>query len=253
MNHLLGDGFTFAVLDDVLMSVDAGHRRQVCNLLKTMFPDTQFIFTTHDEIWLRHMRSEGLVKDKGFAHFRTWTVETGPTEWDGRNIWDEIDSHLAKNDVRSAAALLRHHLEHFGKEACHRLRARVEYRSDAQFALEDVLAPATSALGDTLKKARVAAASWGHGQVAEKIAMMEVAFGEAKQQVNSDRWQMNAAVHFNEWASLMLRISGPLLRPSDPSRSSSPAAPATRCCRSRRPRVRNRGCDVGAVIQTGIF
>lgn len=139
MNHLLGDGFTFAVLDDVLMSVDAGHRRQVCNLLKTMFPDTQFIFTTHNEIWLRHMRSEGLVKDKGFAHFRTWTVEAGPTEWDGRNVWEEIEGHLAKNDVRSAAALLRHHLEHFGKEACHRLRAKVECRSDAQFALEDAV------------------------------------------------------------------------------------------------------------------
>lgn len=210
MNHLLGDGFTFAVLDDVLMSVDAGHRRQVCNLLKTMFPNTQFIFTTHDEIWLRHMRSEGLVKDKGFAHFRTWTVETGPTEWDGRNVWEEIDGHLAKNDVRSAAALLRHHLEHFGKEACHRLRARVEYRSDAQFALEDVLAPATSALGDTLKKARLAATSWGHGPVAEKIVVMEAAFGEAKQQVNSDRWQMNAAVHFNEWASLDAQDFRPL-------------------------------------------
>jgi wobble nucleotide-excising tRNase len=55
---LLGKNFTFAVLDDVLMSVDAGHRRQVCTLLKESFPDTQFIFTTHDEIWLRHMKSE---------------------------------------------------------------------------------------------------------------------------------------------------------------------------------------------------
>lgn len=38
MNHLLGGKFTFAVLDDVLMSVDSGHRRQVCTLLKEMFP-----------------------------------------------------------------------------------------------------------------------------------------------------------------------------------------------------------------------
>ncbi len=56
MNHLLGAGFTFAVLDDVLMSVDAGHRREVCGLLKETFPNTQFIFTTHDEIWLKHMK-----------------------------------------------------------------------------------------------------------------------------------------------------------------------------------------------------
>jgi hypothetical protein len=32
MSHLLGKNFTFAVLDDVLMSVDAGHRREVCAL-----------------------------------------------------------------------------------------------------------------------------------------------------------------------------------------------------------------------------
>ena len=50
MKHLLGDQFTFAVLDDVLMSVDAGHRREVCNLLKTKFPNTQFVLTTHDNV-----------------------------------------------------------------------------------------------------------------------------------------------------------------------------------------------------------
>ncbi|MCH4561471.1 hypothetical protein [Mesorhizobium jarvisii] len=106
MNHLLGSNFTFAVLDDVLMSVDAGHRRQVCALLKERFPNTQFIFTTHDEIWLRHMKSEGLIKGRNFAHFRTWTVDLGPAEWDDRDVWAELDDHLAKNDVRAAAALL---------------------------------------------------------------------------------------------------------------------------------------------------
>ena len=38
MKHLLGDKFTFAVLDDVLMSVDAGHRREVCTYLGPNFP-----------------------------------------------------------------------------------------------------------------------------------------------------------------------------------------------------------------------
>lgn len=50
MKHTLGDRFTFAVLDDVLMSVDAGHRREVCRLLKSEFPRTQFILTTHDRV-----------------------------------------------------------------------------------------------------------------------------------------------------------------------------------------------------------
>ena len=61
MKRTLGEDFTFAVLDDVLMSVDAGHRRQVCTLLKTRFPKTQFILTTHDPIWLQFMRTENLI------------------------------------------------------------------------------------------------------------------------------------------------------------------------------------------------
>lgn len=202
MNHLLGNSFTFAVLDDVLMSVDAGHRRQVCTLLKESFPNTQFIFTTHDEIWLRHMKSEGLIKGRNFAHFRTWTVDLGPTEWDDRDVWGEIEAYLAKGDVRAAAALLRHYLEHFAKEACDRLRANVEFRGDAQFMLGDLLPNATSSLGELLKKAKVAANSWNQKDVIEKIEMLEVAFADAKNMTNHDAWQLNAAVHFNSWADL---------------------------------------------------
>lgn len=202
MNHLLGSNFTFAVLDDVLMSVDAGHRRQVCALLKERFPNTQFIFTTHDEIWLRHMKSEGLIKGRNFAHFRTWTVDLGPAEWDDRDVWAELDDHLAKNDVRAAAALLRHYLEHFAKEACDRLRASVEFRGDAQFMLGDLLPSATSALGEMLKKAKAAANSWNQKEGLDLINAIETGFGEAKIKTGYDNWQINTAVHFNEWADL---------------------------------------------------
>ncbi|MDE1150288.1 MAG: AAA family ATPase [Azospirillaceae bacterium] len=211
MNHLLGGNFTFAVLDDVLMSVDSGHRRQVCTLLKEMFPDTQFIFTTHDEIWLRHMKSEGLIKGRNFAHFRTWSVDFGPTEWDNRDIWAEVEGHLAKSDVRAAAALLRHYLEHFAKEACDRLRATVEFRGDAQFVLGDLLPNATSALGDLLKKAKGAANSWNQKDVVEHISAIEVAFGEAKAKTGHETWQINTAVHFNEWADFTKEDFGPVV------------------------------------------
>ena len=40
MKHTLRDDFTFAVLDDVLVSVDREHRREVCRLLKTKFPNS---------------------------------------------------------------------------------------------------------------------------------------------------------------------------------------------------------------------
>src|SRR5262249_40981955 len=72
----LGDKFTFAVLDDVLMSVDPGHRREVGRLLKNEFPDTQFILTTHDRVWLQYMKTEGLIVRSQL--FGGWSVEMGP-------------------------------------------------------------------------------------------------------------------------------------------------------------------------------
>ena len=84
MKYTLGDKFTFAVLDDVLVSIDREHRREVCRLLKTEFPNTQFILTTHDQTWLQFMRSEKLIKKS--LLFRSWDVRTGPRIWDGADI-----------------------------------------------------------------------------------------------------------------------------------------------------------------------
>lgn len=64
-----------SVLDDVLMSVDAVHRREVSRMLKHSFPNTQFILTTHDDIWLKHMKSVGLIEPSAFVQFRTWDVQ----------------------------------------------------------------------------------------------------------------------------------------------------------------------------------
>src|SRR5579871_2178731 len=202
MKHLLGDGFTFAVLDDVLMSVDSGHRREVCRLLKERFPDTQFIFTTHDPIWLRHMKSEGLIGPNAAVHFRKWTVDQGPTEWDQRDIWDEIDQDLKRNDVRAAAALLRHHLEYLAAELCHHLRAQVEYRGDAQYELGALLPGAIAAMRKSLKAGKMAAQSWGKKELVVEIDEREKTFSELAAKTNAEQWQINPAVHYNSWATL---------------------------------------------------
>ena len=202
MSHLLGDGFTIAVLDDVLMSVDKGHRREVCALLKASFPNTQFIFTTHDDVWLRHMRSEGIITDKNVAHFKTWSVDTGPTEWTHDTVWDEIDAQLADNNVSGASGTLRRYLEYFAGEASHRLRGKVEYRGDGQFMLGDLLPGALSAMGEGLKKAKAAANSWSQKDILDTVAQRESIFAAARQSANADQWQLNAAVHYNPWADL---------------------------------------------------
>lgn len=211
MKHLLGDGFTFAVLDDVLMSVDAGHRREVCALLKERFPNTQFVLTTHDGIWLRHMKTAGLIGQKGAIQFKKWDVAHGPTEWDDRDVWAEIADALAKNDVRAAAGLLRHYLEYVSSEICHHLRAPVEYRGDAQFQLGDLMPSAIGRLRELLKDGRVAAQSWGQTAQAEAITRREERFTAAVVKSGADQWQVNPAIHYNEWVNLSKEDFAPVV------------------------------------------
>lgn len=202
MKHILGRSFTLAVLDDVLMSVDSGHRREVCNLLKSKFPNTQFILTTHDPVWLRHMKTEGLVPEGASARFRQWDVDHGPTEWDQRDVWEEIRGYTENDDVRIAAGLLRHFLEYIFGEICHRLRARVEYRGDAQFQLGDLMPSAIPAFKDLLKKGRLAAESWGQTNNAKDISARESTLSSALAKTNYEQWQLNATIHFNSWDTL---------------------------------------------------
>lgn len=197
MKHTLGDKFTFAVLDDVLMSVDTGHRREVCRLLKTKFPGTQFILTTHDRVWLQYMKTEGLIK--GGQFFGGWNVETGPRIWDDTDIWTEIEAALDKDDVPRAAALLRRYLEYISAVLADNLRALVEYRGDANYDLGDLLPSVMNRWRNRLEKGIKSAAHWGHD---EAKTLLEAKLDEAKtliQKTNAEQWAINKSVHFNEW------------------------------------------------------
>lgn len=211
MNHLAGGAFTLAVLDDVLMSVDAGHRREVSKMLREQFPDTQFILTTHDEIWLKHMRSVGLIEPKRFAQFRTWNIDTGPTQWDNRDVWEELTDHVKNNRVRDGAALLRNYLEHFGQEACQALRAQVEYRGDAQYSLGDMLPAAISKMKSHLRAGKAAAQSWKQADIQAAVTERETTFGKVVTASQVEQWQLNAAVHFNAWANLHANDFAPVV------------------------------------------
>jgi hypothetical protein len=197
MKHTLGDKFTFSVLDDVLMSVDTGHRREVCRLLKTKFPKTQFILTTHDRVWLQYMKTEGLIKNGQF--FGGWNIETGPRIWDDKDIWAEIKDDLDKDDVPRAAALLRRFLEYISAVLADNLRAQVEYRGDANYDLGDLLPSVTNRWRNRLEKGIKSATHWGHD---EAKAQLEAKLAEAMtlmQKTNAEQWALNKSIHFNEW------------------------------------------------------
>lgn len=202
MRHLYSDEFQICVLDDVLMSVDSSHRRDVCELIKAEFPNTQFIFTTHDEVWLKNMQSTGIISPKSFIRFRRWDVETGPQEWEGRDSWKEIDEKLSNNEISPAAHLLRRYLEYLFGEICGNLEAPVIYRGDNQHSLGELLPQGCSRFKKTLKDAKGTANHWKDTERATELEAQEQAFSDAFTTAQVEQWAINPTVHYNAWENM---------------------------------------------------
>ena len=66
------------VLDDVVMSVDAGHRARVARLLEDLSTDFQFILTTHDKSWGKQLLDAEFVTSGNIVAFEDWSPEKGP-------------------------------------------------------------------------------------------------------------------------------------------------------------------------------
>ncbi len=150
MKRLLGGGFTVSLLDDVVMSVDAGHRYQFCKLLMSEFPDTQFVIATHDRLWAEQMRSAKLVSRKTSLSFYSWSVETGPMVESNAEVWALIDEAMAKGKIETAAHSLRRHMEFVSRLLADQLGARPVFKADGNYNLGDLLPSVVSRLKELL-------------------------------------------------------------------------------------------------------
>lgn len=195
----LGTGFTLCALDDVLMSVDSGHRRFVVTLLMKEFPDTQFVVTTHDEQWMRQMKSQGFVKGRSVLQFRTWSVDSGPVDWAHYEPWGEIEAFLKTGHVKAAAGSLRSYLEHIGRECASNLAAPIPYKLDGQNTLGELFNSSISTLRSTIKKGKKSANSWGQTDIVAHLDAWDSRVQKTAQEAKQDEWAINTVVHFNEW------------------------------------------------------
>lgn len=201
MKQLLGDRFRLAVLDDVVMSVDEGHRKEFCRLLKTHFPETQFIITTHDKVWAKQMRTERLVEPTGGVAFHSWSVQTGPVVEQAVEIWDDIESDVEKGHTDVAAGRLRRHLEYVAGELADSLGARLPYRGDFSYDLGDLFPAVIGRHGDLLKLAARAASKWKDEEGEAKVTALKNARTRALRAHSDEAWVVNRAVHYNKWAN----------------------------------------------------
>lgn len=201
MKRLLGDQFTFALLDDVVMSVDSGHRYRFCKLLKSHFPGTQFVITTHDRLWAEQMKSAGLITGKTSIAFHSWTIDGGPLVASNAEIWEEIGDALARGRVETAAAALRHHLEYVSRHLAHELAASPPFRADANYELGDLLPSVLKRMQDLCGKAVKAAQSWGKNAEKESAINRKAMLSTSNGAVSVEQWAINKAVHYNGWAN----------------------------------------------------
>lgn len=202
VKRLLGDQFRFAVLDDVVMSVDKNHRRQFCALLKQTFPDVQFIITTHDEVWVRQMQGSGLISRSAQARFHGWTVDDGPHVQQGHDVWEAIAADLALGEVSPAAAKLRRYLEATLGDLAAGLRGQVTYKPENNYDLGDFLSATTGRHASWLKKASASANSWGNTSIKEQVEALKEARQATVLVQQAESWAINPLVHYNEWATL---------------------------------------------------
>jgi hypothetical protein len=201
MKRLLDKNFTLSLLDDVVMSVDSGHRYEFCKLLKTRFPDTQFIITTHDRLWAEQMKSAGLVTGKTSVVFYSWTIDTGPLVQSNEEIWDEIATLLTTGKVDAAAAALRHHLEYAMSVLADQLGARPQYKADATYELEEMMTSVLSRTKDLWGKAAESAKSWGKPDKDTEALARKKFLAECNAAMRVEQWGINKAVHYNAWAN----------------------------------------------------
>jgi hypothetical protein len=189
-------------LDDVVMSIDIGHRRAFCSVLANNFSDKQFIITTHDTFWANQLRGEGLVNRKQMLKFWDWSVDTGPKVHYEADMWARIEEDLAKDDISAASAKLRNGLEEFTRFVCHNLRAKVPYTLEDAGSLGDFLPAAIGTFNELSGKAKAAANSWNRIDVVESLTNKEEEAKKIIKRALGEQWTINTTVHFNDWAKL---------------------------------------------------
>lgn len=200
--HLNKGLIDLTILDDIVMSVDTGHRRAFCDVIANNFADRQFMITTHDTMWANQLKSAGIVPGKQMLKFSNWSVDDGPDVHYEADMWGRIQKDLENDDVPAAAAKLRRGMEEFSRYVCHSLKASVPYAIDDAGSLGDFLPSAVGRYSDLLKDAIKSANSWGKTAIVDALKQIDANRIAIVQRTNTEQWNVNKAVHFNEWANM---------------------------------------------------
>jgi energy-coupling factor transporter ATP-binding protein EcfA2 len=133
------------VLDDVVTTIDAGHRENICKLLLEEFGEKQLVITTHDGIWYEQLRAAQRVygMDGNFKNLiiTSWSLNEGPIIRPYKSRWERIQEKIRNGD-KSAGNEGRQYLEWVLEKICEITKAPVPFKSSGKYEVWDLLQPA---------------------------------------------------------------------------------------------------------------
>ncbi len=107
-----GEDLKLIVLDDVLTTIDGGHRLRVARLLAREFSGYQFVITTHDRLWAKEL--DRVLPDSKLVPLKPWSLEHGADCWDHPlSDWAYYEEQARKGRAQDAIGGAGRNLEKF--------------------------------------------------------------------------------------------------------------------------------------------
>lgn len=192
----------FCMLDDVVMSADVGHRAGMARLLAELKATTQFIITTHDQVWVKQLQMAGCVAGPDTTQLVGWSLDGGTVPSNAPDFLGEVANDLARGNVRAAAAALRHGLEAYFHFVADALGAEVPYSLRGQYDHGQMFNACCGKQKKLLGKAKDVVQSSAQSGVLTGLNH----FGRRRSAVLADarvrEWAVNPNVHFNQWMTM---------------------------------------------------
>jgi DNA-directed RNA polymerase subunit RPC12/RpoP len=176
------------VLDDVLTTVDAGHRLRVARLLAREFEDYQFIITTHDQLWAKEL--ERAIPNTRLVQLRKWNLEQGvDCQQNILSDWEYYEQQALNGRPQDTIAGAGRNLEKFLSQMRGNLGLKVPAKRDRNYTIGDLYNPFFA---------------WVNKSQLERADRPEFAAElEALWKELDEVWRLRnwSGAHFNEWAA----------------------------------------------------
>lgn len=148
------EGCSLIVLDDVVTTVDARHRKNICKLLFKEFREKQLIITTHDGVWYEQLcasqRAYGIEANFKNLTIVDWRIDTGPIIRPYKARWERIQEKIVAGDKTGAGNDGRQYLEWVLEKICEVTQASVPFKSYRRYEVGELLIPAKKRLESLL-------------------------------------------------------------------------------------------------------